>query len=163
MKASGRLGWTVLLSPVLLGAAPAEQPSTWHLVKTNEGGAVKCRMESDKASVNDGYQNVTARIIVTSANVVQIVSESTFDAGSGDIGIQVDQKPFVKMDKLQGEKMVVFEGATAAALIPEFKLGLKARAQLRFWPTWPVTGTHDAEFSLIGFTKTYDEMTGNCR
>jgi len=163
MKASGRLGWAVVLSPMLLGAAPAELPSTWHVVKTNEGGAVKCRMESEKAPVNDGYQNVTARLIVTSANVVQIVSESTFDGGSGDIGIQVDQKPLVKMDKLQGEKTAVFEGATAAALIPEFKLGLKARVQLRFWPTWPVTGTHDAEISLIGFTKTYDEMTGNCR
>jgi hypothetical protein len=163
VKAYRRLGWAVVLSPMLLGAAPAEVPSTWHLVKTNDGGTVKCRMESEKAPVNDGYQNVMARIIVTSANVVQIVSESTFDAGSGDIGIQVDQKPLVKMDKLQGEKTVVFEGAAAAALIPEFKLGLKARAQLRFWPTWPVTGPHDAEFSLIGFTKTYDEMTGNCR
>jgi len=162
MKSRGRLSWTLILCPVLLGLAPPEPPSAWRLTKTNEGGTVKCRMESEKAPVNDGYQNVSARILVTPDGVVQIVSESTFDAGSGDIGIQVDTRPLVKMDKLQGEKTVVFTEA-APTLIPQFKAGLRARAQLRFWPTWPVTGTHDAEFSLIGFTKTYEEMSGSCR
>jgi len=130
--------------------------------RVTEGGAVKCRIESEKVSVNDGYQKVTAQILVSADNVVKIVSESVFDAGSGDIGVQVDKDPFVKADKLATEKTVLFE-AGASVLIPQFKAGLKARAQLRFWPTWPVTGTHDAEFSLIGFTKAYEEMVGNCK
>ena len=127
-----------------------------------EGNAPKCRLESDKVPINDGYQNVTAQIFVTAGGTVQIVSESTFDFGSGDIGIQVDKDPFVKADKLAGDKTVVFD-ASAPTLMPRFKAGLNARAQLRFWPTWPVTGTHDAEFSLIGFTKAYEEMVGNCK
>ena len=127
-----------------------------------EGAAVKCRLESDKAPVNDGYQNVTAQLIVTAGGVVQVVSESTFDFGSADIGVQVDKNAFVKADKLSGDKTAVFE-SSAATLVPQFKAGLSARAQLRFWPTWPVTGTHDAVFSLIGFTKAYDEMVGSCQ
>jgi len=29
--------------------------------------------------------------------------------------------------------------------------------QLRFWPTWPETGTHSVSFSLMGFTKAHGE------
>jgi hypothetical protein len=163
MTSFGRIGRALWLAPslLLLGVAPPEPVSTWHVQKTNEGGSVKCRIESEKAPVNDGYQKVTAQIIVTPNNVVQIVTESTYDAGSGDIGIQVDKNALVKFDKLMGDKVAVFE-TSSALLIPQFKAGLQARAQLRFWPTWPVTGTHDATFSLIGFTKAYEEMTENC-
>ena len=129
--------------------------------RTTEGGIVKCRIESEKAPVKDGYQEVTAQLVVPAGGGVLIVSESTFDAGSGDIGIQVDKNTFVKADKLVGDKSVLFE-TSAAILVAQFKAGLSARAQLRFWPTWPVTGTHDAVFSLIGFTKAYEEMVGNC-
>jgi hypothetical protein len=43
-------------------------------------------------------------------------------------------------------------------LIEQFKQGGKIRAQLRFWPTWPVTGTHAVTFSLSGFSKAYAAM-----
>jgi hypothetical protein len=163
MKSSGMVGRTLQLAPLLLimGAAPPEPVSTWHVQRVSEAGAVKCRIESEKAAVNDGYQNITVQVIVSANNIIQIVSDSIYDGGSGDIGIQVDKNPFVKLDKLGGERSAVFE-ASAATLIPQFKAGLRARLQLRFWPTWPVTGTHDAEVSLIGFTKAYEEMVGNC-
>ena len=162
MTRTGTVGLSLRLAPLLLlGAAPPEPVSTWHVHRAADG--TSCRIESEKASVNDGYQTTTAQLIVTSGNVVQILSESTFDGGSGDIGVQVDKNPFVKSDKLAGEKTALFDAAGATLLIPQFKAGLRARAQLRFWPTWPVTGTHDADFSLIGFTKAYEEMTANCK
>jgi hypothetical protein len=163
MKSSGMVGRTLQLAalPFLLGAAPPEPVSTWHVQRVTEAGTVKCRIESEKATVYDGYQKVTAQLTVTANNVVQVVSESTFDGGSGDIGVQVDKDAFVKLDKLAGDKMVVFDTA-AAVLIPQFKAGLRARVQLRFWPTWPVTGTHDADISLIGFTKAYEDMAASC-
>jgi hypothetical protein len=163
MKLSGMVGRTLQLAPLLLlGAAPPEPVSTWHVQRVTEASTVKCRIESEKATINDGYQKVTTQLIVTADNVVQIVSVSTFDGGSGDIGIEVDKNAFVKFDKIIADKTVVFDGPVTATLIAQFKAGLRARAQLRFWPTWPVTGTHDAEFSLIGFTKAYEEMVGNC-
>jgi hypothetical protein len=36
------------------------------------------------------------------------------------------------------------------------------QVQLRFWPTWPKTGTHSATFSLIGFTRTHAGLA-ECR
>ena len=163
MRFSATVGRTLTLAPLLLlGAAPPEPVSAWHVQRVTEGTVLKCRIESDKVPVNDGYQKSTVHLVVT-GDVVQIVSESVFDAGSGDIGVQVDKNAFVKVEKLAGDKAAVFDAATASTLIPQFKAGLRARAQLRFWPTWPVTGTHDADISLIGFTKAYEEMVGNCK
>ena len=92
-----------------------------------------------------------------------MLSESTFDDSKGDLSIQVDKQEAVKADALDGAKAVVFKGPAAATLIAQFKAGLKANVTLRFWPTWPETGTHSVVVSLIGFTKAWDEMQATCR
>jgi hypothetical protein len=74
----------------------------------------------------------------------------------------VDKNEAVKADGLDGAKVVVFR-ARGGLLIVQFKAGLKANVTLRFWPTWPETGTHAAVVSLIGFTRAWDEMQASCR
>lgn len=142
----------------LLGAAPPEKDA-WTLTKVQGGG---CRLDADKATLSDGYQTAGAQIRVTPTEV-RVVSESTFDDSKGDLRIQVDKNEAVKADGLDGAKAVVFKGAAAASLIVQFKAGLKANVTLRFWPTWPETGTHAAVVSLIGFTRAWDEMQASCR
>jgi hypothetical protein len=136
-----------------------EPPSAAWKVRQLEGTG--CRLESEKAPVHDGYQQSSAQLLVTPTQV-KVVSESTFDASSDDLLIEVDRKEPVKADGLSGEKTVIFKNS-AASLIAQFKAGIKARVQLRFWPTWPETGTHSATVSLIGFTKAWDEMQDSCR
>ena len=92
-----------------------------------------------------------------------MVSESTFDDTKGDLQIQVDKNEPVKFDGLDGPKAVIFKGPAAASLVTQFKAGLKANVTLRFWPTWPETGTHSMVVSLIGFTRAWDEMQASCR
>jgi hypothetical protein len=92
-----------------------------------------------------------------------VVSESTFDDSKKDLRVQVDRQEEVKADALDGAKAVVFKGAAASTLIAQFKAGLKANVTLRFWPTWPETGTHSVVVSLIGFTRAWDEMQASCR
>jgi len=92
-----------------------------------------------------------------------VVSESTFDDSKGDLRIQVDKQDAIKADGLDGPKTVVFKGASAGTLIGQFKAGLKADVSMRFWPTWPETGTHSLVVSLIGFTRAWDEMQASCR
>jgi len=136
---------------------PPPEPSAWK-VRHLEG--TTCRLESDKAALNDGYQQTSAQLLVTAIEV-RVVSESTFDGSAGDLLIEVDRNEPVKADGLSGEKTVIFKNASS--LIPQFKAGLKARVQLRFWPSWPETGSHSATVSLIGFTKAWDEMQDGCR
>ena len=150
--------WIPALSVGLLGAAPPEKDA-WKLTKVEGGG---CRLDADKGSLSDGYQKTSAQVFVTPTEV-RVVSESTFDDTKGDLHIQVDKNESVKADGLDGAKAVVFKGAAATSLINQFKAGLKADVTLRFWPTWPETGTHSLVVSLIGFTKAWDEMQASCR
>jgi hypothetical protein len=146
------------LSVGLLGAAPPEKDA-WTLTKVQGGG---CRLDADKASLSDGYQTTSVQVRVT-ASEVRVVSESTFDDSKGGLQIQIDKNEAVKADGLDGAKAVVFKGAAASSLITQFKAGLKANVTLRFWPTWPETGTHSVVVSLIGFTRAWDEMQASCR
>jgi hypothetical protein len=149
--------WIPALSVGLLGAAPSEK-DVWTLTKAQGS----CRLDADKGSLSDGYQKTSAQVRVT-ATEVRVVSESTFDDTKGDLQIQVDKNEAVKADGLDGPKTVIFKGAAAASLVTQFKAGLKANVTLRFWPTWPETGTHSVVVSLIGFTKSWDEMQASCR
>ena len=151
--------WIPALSLTLVGAAATEkEKDAWTVTKVQGGG---CRLDSDKTSVSDGYQTTSVQVRVT-PNEVRVVSESTFDEGKGDLLIEVDKNEAVKADGLDGAKTVVFKTG-AGSLINQFKAGLKGRVQLRFWPTWPETGTHSVVVSLIGFTKAWDEMQASCR
>jgi hypothetical protein len=142
------------LVSVLLVADPAVLGAEW-VAKPGSGSA--CVLESSPASLPDGYQTTSARVRV-GAKTISISSASVFDAGFNDIGIQVDQEELIPMDRLADSRTAVFE-SRYGILVEQFKRGLRARVQLRFWPTWPATGTHSATLSLIGFTRAYAELS----
>ena len=129
-------------------------------VARSDGPGVRCLLESTRRSVPDGYQTTTAYISMAPRSVT-VTSTSPLDAGFKDIGLVVDQGEFIAMDRLEGDKTAVFD-SHYDRLVEQFKAGMQARVQLRFWPTWPATGTHSTMFSLIGFTKAYDQLSG-CR
>ena len=143
--------WALLLSG---GGAHA----AWTIKRTVDTatGPARCYVESTPMTVSDGYQDIQAAIIVR-VNAVLIHTESPLDASFADIGLQVDTQTFLPMDEVADRKVAVFT-AQYPRLIEQFKQGAKVRAQLRFWPTWPVTGTHTAIFSLSGFSKAYAAM-----
>jgi len=144
--------WAVLVG-LLLATAPPALAAEWTL-KPEAG--VGCVLESPPASLSDGYQTTSVRIRVD-GKTVSVSSPSVFDPGFNDIGIEVDEGALVPMDRLGDPRTAVFE-SRYDALVEQFERGLRARAQLRFWPTWPATGTHSATFSLIGFTRAYARL-----
>jgi hypothetical protein len=125
-----------------------------------DGPGVGCMLESSRQSLPDGYQKTTAYISVTPRSVT-VISVSVLDGGFKDIGLVVDQRELIPMDRLEGDKTAIFD-SQYDRVVEQFKVGLQARVQLRFWPTWPATGAHSTTFSLIGFTKAYDQLSG-CR
>jgi hypothetical protein len=143
--------WALLLSR---GGAHA----AWAVKRTVDAvtGQAHCYVESTPMTVSDGYQNIQVAIIVR-AKAVLIHTESPLDASFADIGLQVDAQTFLPMDTVADRKIAVFT-SQYPRLIEQFKQGARVRAQLRFWPTWPVTGTHTAIFSLSGFSKAYAAM-----
>jgi hypothetical protein len=141
------------LVSVLLVSSPLVVGAEWMVTPAPGSG---CILESSPEAIPDGYQTTSARIRVD-GKTVSVISKSAFDGGFNDIGVAVDEDAMIRMDRLADPRTAVFE-SRYGTLVEQFKRGVKARAVLRFWPTWPATGTHAAVFSLIGFTRAYARM-----
>jgi hypothetical protein len=138
------------LSSIANGARAAE----WEVKTVSEGGS-PCVIVSQKKPISDGYQEVTAQFIVD-GKTFAIQSDSVLDPSFNDIGLRVGGKEFFKADKVAKDRQAIFE-SEYASLVKLFKAGLVGSVQLRFWPTWPTKGPQTASFSLIGFTRAYEE------
>jgi hypothetical protein len=147
-----------VLTWVALGGAAATEEWSVKTVPRTDGPGTRCVVESTRQSLSDGYQTTTAYVTVDSRSVT-VTSASNLDPGLADIGLAVDQEPLVPLDRLAGPKTALFD-SKQGRLVELFKAGGRLRAQLRFWPEWPATGTHSVTFSLIGFTKAYGELAG---
>ena len=144
----------------ILGLAcvtPATWAENWEVSQATGGS---CLLASARQPVNDGYQEVKAQILVDGHTVV-IETDSVLDGGFSDIGLKVANEPFVPVDQIRDRKKAVFE-KQYGKIVKLFKNGREVEVRLRFWPTWPATGTHSVSFSLMGFTRAYDEA-GRCR
>jgi hypothetical protein len=120
------------------------------------GTSVQCVLESERQPLSDGYQTTWAQIAIDD-KTVRVTTGSVLDPGDRDIGLAVDGEPLVTADAITSDRTAEFT-SRYAALIEDFKRGLRVRVQLRFWPTWPKTGTHSATISLIGFTRAHARL-----
>lgn len=121
---------------------------------------MRCILQTTASEVFDGYNPSQAHVEV-SPTVVMVKTTAVLDPGFSDVGLVVDNHPPIPADRYDGQKTVIFE-KEYANLIAQFRKGKEVKFMLRFWPTWPATGTHEATFSLIGFTKSHDEFQ-KCR
>ena len=144
---------SAVLVSILLVSSPLVVGADWMVTPAPGSG---CILESSPEALSDGYQTTSARIRVD-GKTVSVSSKSVFDGGLNDIGVAVDEDTMIPMDRLADPRTAVFQ-SRYAALVEQFKRGVKARVVLRFWPTWPATGTHATVFSLIGFTRAYARM-----
>lgn len=156
-----RLAGCAALTVVLAASATAAAfAANWEVNSTPGGGSGACRLVSAMQPVHDGYQEVQAQILLEGRSVV-VKSDSVLDGGFADIGLAVANHPFIPVDGIRDRKQAVFE-KQYEKIVQLFKEGREVRVQLRFWPTWPATGTHSVSFSLMGFTKAYGEAA-RCR
>jgi hypothetical protein len=138
-----------------LSAASHVMAAEWQVDNISSGNKNLCIITSAKMPVDDGYQKVNAQIVVDS-NTIIVKTESELDPAFSDIGMKIGTRDFIPVDKVKQQKQADFE-SHYANIVQQFKEGREVTVQLRFWPTWPVTGTHSVSFSLMGFTKAYDE------
>jgi hypothetical protein len=159
-----RRPWALAAAALLVGALSGSPTAAagWSLrAEPATGGKVPgCSMVSEQQPIPDGYQQTWAQILVD-REAIRVTSPSQLDPADGDIGLSVDEGAFVRIDEVIDKRTAVFR-TQYQPLVEDFKRGLKVRVQLRFWPTWPKTGTHSATFSLIGFTRTHAGLA-ECR
>lgn len=158
--------WVALLVALWHSAAWAEW--TVKRLYNQVDNLERCVLESHSVPVSDGYQETQASIRV-SADAILVKTKAPLDDGFADIGLQVGKNDFIKMDKIVEERSALF-ASSYTKILEQWKKGPApvkkgqqspiptVKVQLRFWPTWPATGTHAVEFSLDGFSKAYTDM-----
>ncbi|MBI3052852.1 MAG: hypothetical protein HYY77_02200 [Betaproteobacteria bacterium] len=80
----------------------------WEVKNISDGKKNSCLVVSAAKSIFDGYQQVTAQIIVDNKSVA-VKSDSVLDMGSSDIGLKVGKRDLVPADKIVKDKQAIFD------------------------------------------------------
>jgi hypothetical protein len=119
-------------------------------------GQNSCAVESRRATIFDGYNDSQAWLEVEPSALL-VKSESVLDPSFSDIVLSVDRRAQIPFDRVEKGRSAILS-SQVASVVAQFRAGKSVTVQLRFWPTWPATGTHTATFSLQGFSKAYDAL-----
>ena len=128
----------------------------WEIDAAGLAGA--CAMVTPVIVINDGHGETEVQLKLNREQMV-VITDSNIDNSKQDLGLRVDNNPFIGITGLSGEMNVVFGKDQIDTIIDQFVPGRRVIIYLRFWPTWPETGIKEAEFSLIGFTKTLQSLS----
>jgi hypothetical protein len=150
--------WRAAFMCVALCFAPLSARAGWSVADASETDG--CVLETEETSLFDGYQDTRLRLRVTGEGLL-VRTESNIDFGFDDVGLAVDGEDFIPADAVTDEKDVLFS-SEAEAVIGQFIRGRSVTVYLRFWPSYPATQRYEARFSLMGFTRAYNDYQA-CR
>ncbi len=121
----------------------------------------RCLLESKKETIHDGHDDVPIYLVLT-GDALLVVTESNVDLSYPGIGLKVDKHEPIQIERSFKATMVVFD-SDIAMIIERFMKGHWATVSLGFWPTWPQTETFSTKFTLIGFTRAYEDFLACAR
>ncbi len=150
-----RAGYCLLALMVL----PTGAQAAWESIGI-PGDRSNCRLQTEVRTVFDGYGETDVQLHLDSQRL-RVETDSNIDASFGDLALRVDDGEEIPADEVEGDQDVIFADGLEA-ILPQFIRGAEVTVLLRFWPTYPATGRHQATFTLIGFTKAYESYQA-CR
>ena len=154
--------YSIAILPTLLGgvSATAMASDTPNWVATQDTNPLTqqraCLLESATQTVNDG-RTTTPMHLVFDGKSLLVVTRSKVDLTYPDLGMHVDSKAGMTIDRLHKDTSVVFD-KEPDLIRDQFIRGRTAYIALGFWPTWPKSNTVITQFSLMGFTAAYHEF-----
>ena len=156
---------SIILSGLFTNSTLAvEEAENWQrptVAETESKTLDPCLLLSPKIVIDDGQGETRIWLEMTNKMLV-LKTKSDIDTAFNDIGLQIDDKDFIPLDRINNDVDILFE-KSIAEIIQQFIHGQNVKLQLRFWPTWPSKGIQTAEFSLLGFTKAYKSLSEQCK
>jgi hypothetical protein len=148
-----------LLSTAHLQGQAAE-PTNWEVTQGMDKLSQKsmCLLESDSQSVDDGRTTTPMRIVFNGKTFL-VMTHSKIDLSYPQLGLHVDSKSVLAIDRVYKETAAVFE-SDADKIREQFIKGRVAYIALGFWPSWPKSHTVVTRFSLMGFHAAYRDYLG---
>lgn len=130
------------------------------MVRIDPENRSRCLLESATHVFNDGQAETSAKLVYT-GDALYAATKSNIDIDYPGVGLQVDRYDQFPVDELYMKKTVVFS-KDINKIHKQFIDGIKAKLTIGFWPLLPKTKPHVIEFSLIGYTKAYQQFL-NCK
>jgi len=147
------------VKPLSLSLLPLRFGTNWTLdrrpnpvTKTTE-----CLLISDPVTIADGYENTKVQLLLTTA-ILYVKTGSNIDLGYPQSGLQIDGGPVWAFDSVIKETSVKLD-THYEEVVSRFSSGKTVSAHLGFWPTWPMTETREASFSLKGVEDSISRLT----
>ena len=117
----------------------------------------ECLLISDPVTIADGYENTKVQLLLTTA-MLYVKTGSNIDLNYPQSGLQIDDGPIWAFDSVIKETSVKLDTHYEEA-VSRFGSGKTVAAHLGFWPTWPMTETREARFSLKGMEDSISKLT----
>jgi hypothetical protein len=156
ISGSGVIG--LIYSTAVMLLSPAAQAGWMLQENTAQGNG--CTLETAEITMEDGYQETRVRLNIN-ADRLLVITKSNIDTSFGDTALQVDNRDAIRPDTVVDEQNVIFASGIDT-IVTQFRKGNSVSIHLRFWPTYPETQQYKAVFSLIGFTRAWNEYQ-QCR
>jgi hypothetical protein len=147
----------LLISSVSVSAL-ADNDVSWRLLDAEDTSnkSTACILVTPKKSMNDGQGETTVWLELSDKELL-VKTKSDIDKSFNDIAIKIDDREKIPLDEVRSNTDIVFS-KSIIEITRGFVEGNSVRVQLRFWPTWPASGLKYLDFSLLGFTKTYEGL-----
>jgi hypothetical protein len=146
-------------TPLSLSILPMRFGTIWTLdrrpnpvTKTTE-----CLLLSDPVTIPDGYENTSVQLLLTTG-MLYVQTGSNIDLSYPQSGVQIDDGPVWAFDSVIRETAVQLD-THYEEVVSRFRVGKTVTAHLGFWPTWPMTETRVASFSLKGMEDSISRLT----
>ena len=110
----------------------------------------QCILASEAVNIPDGYERTNVQVLLT-LDSIYVNTDSNIDLSYPQTGIRIGTDTLRPFDKLTSEKAAMVSGDDVAALYASMTSSPDMVVRLGFWPTWPVTETREASYSLEDF------------
>ena len=110
----------------------------------------ECILASEIVNISDGYDRTNVQVLLT-LDSIYVDTDSNIDLSYPQTGIRVGASVLRAFDKLAGQSAAMVSGDDVSALYAHMTNSSNMVVRLGFWPTWPVTETREASYTLEDF------------
>jgi len=111
---------------------------------------IQCMLASEVVNIPDGYDRTNVQVLLT-LDSIYVSTDSNIDLSYPQSGIRIGASTLRPFDKLAGQTTAMVSGDDVSALYARMTSSPDMVVSLGFWPTWPVTETREASYSLEDF------------
>ena len=110
----------------------------------------QCILASEAVNIPDGYDRSNVQVLLT-LDSIYVTADSNIDLSYPQTGIRIGAGTLRPFDRLAGETAAMVSGDDVSELYARMTSSPDMVVRLGFWPTWPITETREASYSLEDF------------